>query len=152
MARYRTTVKSPAPAEEVFAYLADFATVADWDPGIRSAALLSGQTGTTGARYRVMASFLMLDVPLEYEILEAVEPTGRYPGRVVLEAVTPDFRSYDTITVAPQAQGCSVTYDADLALSGLRRPFDPLLRVTFRIIGERARRGLATAVQMRRVA
>ena len=152
MARYRTTVDSPAPAAEVFAYLADFASVALWDPGVRSAELISGTPGAINARYRVVAAFLGRAVPLEYEILESVPPTAQYPGRVELEAHTTDFRSHDVITVQPTATGCSVTYDADLALKGVRRPFDPFLRFAFTIIGERARRGLAAAVLMKQVA
>ncbi len=140
MAHYRTTVSSPAPAEEVFAYLADFATVAEWDPGIATARLLSGEAGTTGARYEVVAQFLGRRTPLVYEILESVPPTDGSAGHVVLEAVTSDFRSHDVITVVPDGAGCSVTYDADLALQGFRRPFDPFLGLAFRVIGDRARR------------
>jgi hypothetical protein len=70
----------------------------------------------------------------------------------VLEANTADFRSYDVITVTPTANGCEVVYDADLALKGLRRPFDPLLRLAFTVIGARAKAGLESAVQMRTLA
>lgn len=148
MARYRTTVQSPASAEAVFAYLADFATVAQWDPGVRSARLVSGAPGTTGARYLVEVGFLFRTIPLEYEVVDS----SPEHGRVVLEAQNADFRSYDVITVVPTAEGCAVTYDADLALKGYRRPFDPLLRVAFAVIGERARRGLAEAVLLKQPA
>ncbi len=151
MAHYCTTVQSPAPAEDIFTYLADFATVAEWDPGVKSAHLLGGEPGRTGARYLVKASFLGRTMPLEYVILESVEPTAEFAGRVVLEAITPDFRSYDIITVAPRRGGSTVTYDADLALRGFRRPFDPFLRVAFKIIGDRFRAGLESAVQLRSV-
>ena len=152
MARYRTTVDSPASAQEVFAFLADFQTIAEWDPGVRSAKLLHGEPGEVGARYYVVSAFLGRAIPLEYEVLESVAPTDRFEGRVVLEAHTADFRSYDVITVAPTGSGCSVTYDADLALKGLRRPLDPLLALAFKVIGDRARNGLARAVQNQPVA
>lgn len=148
MAHYRATVQSPAPAGQVFAYLADFATVAEWDPGVRSAHLVAGIPGQVGARYSVVVSNLGVAIPLEYEVLDAVPPTGAAPGRVVLEAETSDFRSYDVITVTPTGTGCEVEYDADLALKGVRRPFDPLLRVAFQVIGRRAEAGLATAVRL----
>ena len=77
MARYRTTVDSTAPAADVFDYLADFASVALWDPGVRSAELISGTPGTSGAWYRVVAGFLGRAVPLDYEILAAEPPTGQ---------------------------------------------------------------------------
>ena len=152
MAHYRTTVDSQQPADKVYAYLADFATVAQWDPGVAAAELISGEPGRTGARYRVQVRFLTRTIPLEYEILESVEPESTFAGRVVLEAQNADFRSYDVITVTPRGSGCTVSYDADLALKGVRRPFDPLLALAFRVIGDRARAGLAAAVQMRSVA
>ncbi len=152
MAHYRTTVDSQQPAAKVYSYLADFASVAQWDPGVSDAELISGEPGRTGARYRVQVRFLARTISLEYEILESVEPEGTFGGRVVLEAHTADFRSYDIITVTPRGSGCTVTYDADLALKGVRRPFDPALSLAFRVIGDRARDGLAAAVQMRPVA
>lgn len=151
MAHYKTTVASPVPAAEVFGYLADFSTAAEWDPGVSSSELIDGQPGHTGARYLVTASFLGFPIPLEYQILESVEPTGTFSGRVVLEASNANLRSFDVITVSPTSTGCSVTYDADLALKGFRRPFDPALRLAFKVIGDRARAGLTAAVQTRPV-
>lgn len=152
MARYCTTVASGASATEVFDYLADFATIADWDPGVSRAHLVSGDPGEAGAVYRVTTSNLGVSLPLDYEILEAIPPADGFAGRIVVEAHTRDFRSYDVITVSPTATGCEVTYDADLALKGLRRPFDPFLRLAFTVIGDRAKRGLQAAVQMRTAA
>lgn len=152
MAHYVTTVASPASADQVFAYLADFSTIAEWDPGVREAHLLSGEPARTGAVYRVVTSTLGVAVPLDYTILECEPPSNGFAGRVVLEADTSDFRSYDVITVVPKSKGSEVTYDADLALKGIRRPFDPFLRLAFRVIGDRAAAGLARAVQMRPVA
>lgn len=143
MAHFRAIVASPAPADRVYDYLADFASIAEWDPNVSAADLVSGTAATAGARYRIVTGSL----PLEYEILEAVPPADGFPGRVELEAITGDFRSYDVITVAPTAHGCEVLYDADLALNGLRRLFDPVLRVAFTVLGNRAKRGLTVALQ-----
>ena len=38
MPRFVDTVKSPAPREVVFDYLANFASVAEWDPSVTEAA------------------------------------------------------------------------------------------------------------------
>lgn len=147
MARYTATVTSPSAAGAVFAYLADFASIAEWDPGVRSAELVTGAPAEEGARYRVVVSNLGVALPLEYEVLESRPPQGSDAGRVVLQAQTRDFRSYDVITVRPTRTGCEVEYDADLALNGPRRLFDPLLRIAFAVIGQRAEAGLARAVQ-----
>lgn len=152
MARLHITTNSAAGASEVFSYLADFESVAEWDPAVREAVLRHGTPGTTGARYRVVTSILGRSTPLEYEVLETAAPTDRFAGHVVLEAVTAEVRSYIVIKVAAGGHGSTVTYDADLALFGVRRPFDPLLRVALRMAGERTRAGLSAAVQLRRAA
>lgn len=152
MAHYRTTVQSGASAQDVYTYLADFATIAQWDPGVAQARLVAGEPGQPGAMYRVRTSNFGLSLPLDYEVLSAAAPTPASAGRIVLQAETRDFRSYDVIEVEPTPQGCAVTYDADLALKGVRRPFDPFLRLAFQVIGRRAEAGLASAVQLRHAA
>ena len=76
MANYRTTVTSPASAETAYRYLADFASIIDWDPSVSEAALVSGEPGELGARYRVVVSIPLRTIPLEYEIVEASPPTS----------------------------------------------------------------------------
>ena len=41
MARYNASVYSPRPPGEVFAYLSDFSTTAEWDPGVVEAERLT---------------------------------------------------------------------------------------------------------------
>lgn len=151
MARYRTTVTSTAPANEVFDYLADFANAALWDPGVTRGELVAGSPGRTGAVYELEVSFFGRRLPMRYTVLESIPPADGFAGRVVLESITADVRSYDVITVTPTPGGCDVTYDADLSLRGFRRPFDPLLRAAFLVVGNRARDGLAAAVQLKPV-
>ncbi len=57
MARYRATVETSQAPEEVFAYLSDFSTTADWDPGVVEAQRLDPEV-REGARFRVVAKFL----------------------------------------------------------------------------------------------
>ena len=56
MARYVARVPSGAAPERVYNYLANFTTIAEWDPGVTSAELLSGPPATEGAVYRVVAA------------------------------------------------------------------------------------------------
>lgn len=145
MARYVATVRSPHDCESVFAYLSDFATIADWDPGVSAARLVGGAPGEVGATYRVDTVLLGRVTPLDYRIVvEVAAPDGT--RRVDLRAETGDFISYDVITVRPLDSGSEVRYEADLALKGLRRPFDPVLRAVFQVIGRRAEHGLAAVV------
>lgn len=145
MARYTTTVSSSLSADEAFDYLRDFATIAQWDPGVAEATLVDGEAGQVGARYQVDTVLLGWVTPLEYAIVVEVEsPDGS--RRIDLRAENEDFISYDVITVRPAAGGCQVTYDADLALKGVRRLFDPTLWLLFQVIGRRAEGGLRDAL------
>lgn len=142
MAHYRTTISSTAPVAAAFERLADFASVAAWDPGVVEADLVSGEPGRQGARYAVVAQFGIRRIPLDYDIVECIEPAGGQPGRVVLVADGGTFTSHDTITVAPGPDGAEVTYDAVLTLRGVARVADIPLHLAFQIIGRRAEAGL----------
>ncbi len=68
------------------------------------------------------------------------------PRRVVLHAENRLFRSVDTIVVTPRDSGSRVTYDARLTPKGVLWLLAWPLAVTFRRVGERARRGLARSL------
>ena len=142
MARFRTTLITDAPADGVLERLGDFATIADWDPGVTSARRLSGEPGQVGTRYAVDFAFGPRNLPLEYEVVERAEPEGEQAGHVVLIAKSGSFTLHDTITVQGTPTGTEVTYDAVLALHGPSRVMDwPLDRI-FQIIGRRSEAGL----------
>ena len=42
MARYRASIETPWPPDEVFTYLSGFSTSAGWDPGVVEAERLDG--------------------------------------------------------------------------------------------------------------
>jgi hypothetical protein len=142
MARFRTTLSSSAPVAASFERLADFASVADWDPGIAEAHLTDGEPGRVGASYHVVSQFGPARVPLEYRIVERGDPRDDQPGRVVLVADGGSFTSHDTITVRPGVLGAEVSYDAVLTLRGLGRILDLPLHLAFQVIGRRAEVGL----------
>ncbi len=125
MARYSTTLFTTSPAHVVLDRLADFASVAQWDPGITDAALLAGEPGEVGARYHVAATFGPRHIPLVYVMADGGS-----------------FTSHDTITVNPVEGGCRVQYEAILTLKGVGRVLDWPLGVTFQVIGRRAEQGL----------
>ena len=143
MAHFRTTLPSTAPADVTLAHLADFATVADWDPGIPEARLTAGEPGQVGARYAVISQFGPRRMPLEYRIVAREDPRDDQPGEVTLVADGGTFTSHDTITVRPAGSGAAeVTYDAQLTLHGLGRIMDIPLHLAFQVIGRRAEAGL----------
>jgi hypothetical protein len=56
MARYNASVYSPRPPGEVFAYLSDFSTPAEWDPGVVEAERLGNMPVGEGSEFRVVAT------------------------------------------------------------------------------------------------
>lgn len=137
MARYRATVDTPREREDVFAYLSDFSTAQEWDPGVLEAERCSDAAVGEGSEFRLVAEFLGRRSELTYRIVE-YDP----PRAVTLRGENATVISTDRITFEPAGEGTRITYDADLALKGPLRLADPLLRVAFGRVGNRALAGL----------
>ncbi len=142
MARYLTTIDTRCSPQDVFAYMADVRHFAQWDPGVRRAALVIGERPGPGTAYDVEVHAGPGTMTLRYEVVEW-DP----PRRLVLRAETGTLRSIDEIRVDPSDIGATVTYDADLTLRGVARLANPLLALAFRRIGDRAARGLRNALE-----
>jgi carbon monoxide dehydrogenase subunit G len=142
MARYVTTIESPRPQEDVFAYLSDFSTTREWDPGVVEAERLDEGPIVAGSRVRLVADFMGRKTPLVYEVT-AIDP----PHSVPLRGENATVVSLDTMTFEPTAAGGTrIVYDADLTLKGPLRLADPLLKLIFNRIGDKAAAGLREAV------
>ncbi len=137
MARYTTTVQTDAPVDATFQYLADFSNVREWDPGVTEASRIDDGPLRVGSRFLVHAVAGSRVFPLRYEISELSAP-----DRVVLTAENSSIRSIDTMSFTSSGSGTSVTYDARLETRGLAKLVEPIMRVAFRRIGDRARDGL----------
>lgn len=138
MAEYTASVETDWDREQAFAYLADFATIADWDPGVVRSRRLSGEVPEVGSRYEVISSFLGREIPLVYEIVEIDRP-----GRVLLRAETDTVVSLDEMTFAERSGGGTiVTYGADLRLKGAAQIAELPMRLAFKRLGDAARDGL----------
>lgn len=141
MARFVTAIPCPVDCVTAFDYMANFEGIADWDPSVSLAEALTPGPPRVGSRFRIDISYVGRKFSLIYEILE-FEPHER----VVLEAHNSDFISYDVIEVAPERDGCRVTYDATLTLKGIRAAGDPLIQILFKVFGRRAEAGLREAL------
>jgi uncharacterized protein YndB with AHSA1/START domain len=130
------TVTTAKPRSEVFAYLADFTSVSEWDPGITAADRTSGDGGV-GSIYEVVATFSGREIPMNYEVLEVAPPE-----RVVLRGSASSVEALDTIECFDHDGGTRVVYSADFRLKGMMRLAEPFLRGTFRRLGRAAIGGL----------
>lgn len=135
-------IEVPRPIEAAFAYVADFTTVAEWDPGIHESRKISGDGGI-GTVYDVRAEFRGKTMPFRYTVtgFEANE-------RIVLDGVGEKASSLDTIQFAPVAGGGTrVTYTADFKLKGILRVAEPFLGATFRRLAHEALLGLESRLR-----
>ena len=137
MAHYRASIDTQQSREDLFAYLSDFSTTEEWDPGVVEAERLNDQAVGEGTEFRLVAEFLGRKNELTYRIVE-YDP----PHAVTVLGENATVISRDKITFDPTAGGTRVTYDADLALKGPLRIADPLLALAFNRVGDRALAGL----------
>jgi carbon monoxide dehydrogenase subunit G len=137
MAHYKASVDTPRPPEEVFAYLSDFSTTEEWDPGVVEAKRLDDAPVCEGTEFRLVAVFLGRKTRLTYRIIE-YDP----PGAVAFRGENSTVVSLDRITLEPSDEGTRITYDAHLALKGPLKVADPLLGRAFSRVGDRALAGL----------
>ena len=124
--------------DEVFAYVANFANTAEWDPGIVQAHRIDDGDVRLGSTFAVTASFAGRELPLEYEITQ-YDP----PGLLALATSSPRFGAVDTIHFESiDGETTRVRYEADFELKGVMRLAEPFLRGTFTKLGVKAMDGL----------
>lgn len=138
MVRYKATIHSKHPADEVFDYLSRFSSAQEWDPSIVSGEMLTPEPVQVGSRFKLVTKLLGREVTLTYETVALDRPR-----RFVVKADGGGFVSEDTIVVEPASGGASaVTYDATLRFSGPGKLLTPLWAIVFRRIGSKAAAGL----------
>ena len=137
MARYRATIDTPREREDVFAYISDFSTTQEWDPGVVEAERLNDAAVGEGTEFRLVAEFLGRKTALTYRIVE-YDP----PRAVTFRGENATVISNDRITFEAVGEGTRITYDAELVLKGPLRLADPLLGLAFNRVGDRALAGL----------
>ncbi len=137
MAHYNASLDTSRPPDEMFAYLSDFSSTQEWDPGVIEAERLGDAPVQEGTEFRLLASFLHRKIPLTYRIVE-YDP----PSTVTFRGESSTVVSLDRITFEPSDGGTRITYDADLALKGPFKLADPLLALAFKRVGARALTGL----------
>ena len=146
MARYVVHVRTARPPEEAFAYLADLTNFAVWDPGVIEAEQAVGDGPGPGAAYDVTVKGVPRPLVLRYHLI-----SYEAPRELVARASTTSLTSLDRISVEPTVDGSIVTYDAELTLNGPLGLLDPLLKLAFNRIGDRAAHGLIDVLDGDRV-
>ena len=134
--RLQRSVTVNASPAKVFAFLSDFTTTEQWDPGTVRCQRTSGDGGV-GTVYLNTSKFLGRETELTYTVLE-VDP-GR---RVQLRGQNKTVTATDTIEVEPNGSGSDVTYTADFDFTGVAKYLAPLLSGPLKKLGDDAEKGL----------
>mgnify|MGYP001050111315 CR=1 FL=1 len=115
-------VSSDVAQDVAFAYLADFTTTQQWDPGTITTVRVSGDGGV-GTHYENTSRFAGRVSTIDYVV------TALRPGRSIdLRGENASVIVCDTITVAARQSGCVITYRVRFAFQGWLKWIEPLLR------------------------
>jgi carbon monoxide dehydrogenase subunit G len=134
--KLQRSVETDASPAAVFAYLSDFTTTEEWDPGTVTTTLVSGDGGV-GTTYANTSKFMGRETRLTYEVVEH-QPDSRFALRGENASVV----AHDTMEIAPNGSGSRVTYTADFAFKGIGRFVAPLLAPALKKLGDDAEKGL----------
>ena len=137
-------IETSTPIDRVYAYLSDFTTTNEWDPGTVETVRVAGDGGV-GSRYRNSSSFMGRQTKLTYVVREVV-PDERF----VLQGDNKTLRAVDTMTFAPAGTGTRVTYDADFTFKGGMKYaallLSPVLALAFKKLGDEAEQGMQSSL------
>lgn len=116
------TFTVPRPITEVFAFLGDFTTTEEWDPGTLSTVRTSGDGGL-GTTYDNTSEFMGRRVELTYETITYDEPT-----RVQFRGRNGRTTAIDSMSLAALTDGgTSIHYRADFEFPFLIRLVAPFV-------------------------
>lgn len=138
--RIQRTVSTDADAAAVFAYLSDFTSTTEWDPGTLHTTRLCGDGGP-GTTYRNVSSFLGRRTELTYRVVEY------RPDRLFgLVGENRSVTAHDSMRIDPVGTGAEVTYTADFSFKGVARLVAPFLGPALKRLGDGGERGLREAL------
>jgi len=133
-------VPTTAQPAKVFAYLADFTTTTEWDPGTVETTLGSGHGGV-GTTYLNQSRFAGRVSELTYTVVERDEPR-----MIRLRGANASVTAIDTISIATAGKESLVTYRAEFAFRGMARLASPFLGRAFSKLRADAECGLRDAL------
>lgn len=147
MAVIRERIDTALGIDDAFAFVADFANAAQWDPGVASSEQVGDGPVRVGARYKLGVRIGGRVAPMDYTITQLDAPR-----RVVLTGEGSGVAAVDDIVFEPAGTGTTIRYTADIQLRGLMRLLTPFAGGAFQRLGENARDGMQRALDERAAA
>ena len=137
LSRVITTSK---PLDTVFAYLSDFTTTTEWDPGTVKTIRTSGDGGF-GTEYLNTSTFAGRETELTYVVHDLVPNQ-----RIALRGENKTVIANDTMTFRALGSDTEVTYTADFTFKGIARLVAPFMKSAFSRLGDEAEVGMSSAL------
>lgn len=134
------TVETTASPAAVFAYLSDFTTTTEWDPGTVRTVRVSGDGGL-GTTYENTSKFMGKQTKLTYKVVE-----HRPDSLFALRGENSSVIAHDTMEITPTPAGSRLTYTADFTFKGVGKFVAPLLAPALKKLGDDAEQGLREAL------
>ena len=147
MAILRERIETALPLDDAFAFVADFANSAQWDPGVASAERTDAGPRGGGASYRLGIRRGDRVVPMDYRVT-AFEPLRR----VVLAGRGSGVDAEDEIVFEATPTGTRIDYTADIRLRGVMRLATPFAGGALARIARDARDGMQRELDRRAAA
>jgi dehydrogenase/reductase SDR family member 12 len=131
------------PIADCFAYLKDFATIEQWDPGVYRSRKLTPGIPKAGTEYEILLKLpANKQAPMLYTQLAIDEP-----HQLVLQGVGDNFSALDTISFKAITAGSTmIDYRAELDLDWLRPSFAWTVKPLLNRLGKKAVNGLKKAL------
>jgi carbon monoxide dehydrogenase subunit G len=138
--KLQRSVETTATPAAVFAYLSDFTTTNEWDPGTVKTERVSGD-GRVGTKYHNTSKFMGRETELTYEVVKH-QPDSLFALRGENSSVIAN----DSMEIVSSGAGSRVTYTADFEFKGLGKLVAPLLKPALKKLGDEAEKGLRDAL------
>ncbi|MGO1165961.1 MAG: SRPBCC family protein [Janibacter sp.] len=134
----RTITVDGTPPSAVYAYLKDFTSSEQWDPGTVETTLVEGDGGV-GSRYHNRSVFRGKETELTYVTVDLLEDR-----LVVMRGENQTVIAQDTMSISPGVHGAGsvLVYEADFTFKGLAKLATPFLRGQLRKLGDEAEEAL----------
>jgi dehydrogenase/reductase SDR family protein 12 len=138
--RIKKEIDVDQPTDRVFDYLSHWATVAEWDPSVVSARMLSAGKPSVGSRFHITLRFGWKRVPMTYVIKRMA------PHQLIeLEGNGPNFKAVDRIRFEDISGSTRLTYVAEVAFDRTpNRLMNILGKHLFGLYAQKAMRRLRT--------
>ena len=132
------TITVDTPPAAVYAYLKDFESSEQWDPGTVETKRVEGD-GEVGTKYHNRSVFRGNETELTYVTMELEQDR-----LVVMRGDNKTVTAIDRMSIrpGPGGAGTELTYEADFTFKGLARLAAPFLRGQLTKLGDEAEKAL----------